>query len=134
MSFIKEFKEFAMRGNVIDMAVGVVIGGAFGKIVSSLVSDVMMPVIGVITGGINFTDFKFVLKETQGDVAAVTLNYGNFIQTTVDFIIIAFCIFVAIKAINKLKREEPKTEGPAKEPEPSEDIKLLREIRDTLKK
>lgn len=134
MSFVKEFKEFAMRGNVIDMAVGVVIGGAFGKIVSSLVGDVMMPVIGVITGGINFTDFKFVLKEAQGDIAAVTINYGNFIQTAIDFLIIAFCIFIALKGINKLKREEPKVEEPAKEPEVSEDIKLLREIRDALKK
>ncbi|MCR8685276.1 large-conductance mechanosensitive channel protein MscL [Campylobacter ureolyticus] len=132
MSFIKEFKEFAVRGNVIDMAVGVVIGSAFGKIVSSLVSDVMMPVIGVITGGVNFTDFKMVLKEAHGEVAAVTLNYGSFIQTTIDFIIIAFCIFVAIKAINKLKREKPKAEEAPKEP--SEDIKLLREIRDALKK
>lgn len=131
MSFIKEFKEFAVRGNVIDMAVGVVIGSAFGKIVSSLVSDVMMPVIGVITGGINFTDFKIVLKEAHGEVAAVTLNYGSFIQTTIDFIIIAFCIFVAIKAINKLKREKLKTEEAPKEP--SEDIQLLREIRDALK-
>ncbi|MCZ6150849.1 large-conductance mechanosensitive channel protein MscL [Campylobacter ureolyticus] len=132
MSFIKEFKEFAVRGNVIDMAVGVVIGSAFGKIVSSLVSDVMMPVIGVITGGVNFTDFKIVLKEAHGEAAAVTLNYGSFIQTTIDFIIIAFCIFVAIKAINKLKREKPKAEEAPKEP--SEDIKLLREIRDALKK
>ncbi|VYS93230.1 large-conductance mechanosensitive channel protein MscL [Campylobacter ureolyticus] len=131
MSFIKEFKEFAVRGNVIDMAVGVVIGSAFGKIVSSLVSDVMMPIIGVITGGINFTDFKIVLKEAHGEAAAVTLNYGSFIQTTIDFIIIAFCIFVAIKAINKLKREKAKAEEAPKEP--SEDIKLLREIRDTLK-
>ena len=131
MSFIKEFKEFAVRGNVIDMAVGVVIGSAFGKIVSSLVSDVMMPVIGVITGGVNFTDFKIVLKEVHGEAAAVTLNYGSFIQTTIDFIIIAFCIFVAIKAINKLKREKPKAEEAPKEP--SEDIKLLREIRDELK-
>lgn len=132
MSFIKEFKEFAVRGNVIDMAVGVVIGSAFGKIVSSLVGDVMMPVIGVITGGVNFTDFKIVLKEAHGEAAAVTLNYGSFIQTTIDFIIIAFCIFVAIKAINKLKREKPKAEEAPKEP--SEDIKLLREIRDALKK
>ena len=132
MSFIKEFKEFAVRGNVIDMAVGVVIGSAFGKIVSSLVGDVIMPVIGVITGGVNFTDFKIVLKEAHGETAAVTLNYGSFIQTTIDFIIIAFCIFVAIKAINKLKREKPKAEEAPKEP--SEDIQLLREIRDALKK
>ena len=132
MSFIQEFKEFAMRGNVIDMAVGVVIGGAFGKIVTSLVGDVIMPIVGVITGGINFTDLKIVLKEAVGETPAVTINYGSFIQTTVDFIIIAFCIFCAIKAINKLKKEKPaEPEAPA---EPSEDIKLLSEIRDLLKK
>ncbi|MBP3223779.1 MAG: large-conductance mechanosensitive channel protein MscL [Campylobacter sp.] len=132
MSFIQEFKEFAMRGNVIDMAVGVVIGGAFGKIVTSLVGDVIMPIVGVITGGMNFTDLKIVLKEAVGETPAVTINYGSFIQTTVDFIIIAFCIFCAIKAINKLKKEKPaEPEAPA---EPSEDIKLLSEIRDLLKK
>ena len=115
MSFIKEFKEFAMRGNVIDMAVGVVIGGAFGKIVSSLVGDVIMPIVGVLTGG-----------------AAVTVNYGSFIQTMVDFTIIAFCIFCVVKAINSLKKpkEEPKTEEPAPIPE---DVTLLTEIRDLLK-
>ena len=132
MSFIQEFKEFAMKGNVIDMAVGVVIGGAFGKIVTSLVGDVIMPVVGVITGGMNFTDLKLVIKEAVGETPAVTINYGSFIQTTVDFLIIAFCIFCAIKAINKLKKEKPaEPEAPA---EPSEDIKLLSEIRDLLKK
>ena len=132
MGFISEFKEFAVKGNVIDMAVGVVIGGAFGKIVTSLVSDVIMPIVGVITGGVNFTDYKLTLKEAVGEVPAVTINYGVFIQTIVDFTIIAFCIFVAIKAINKLKREKPaEPETPA---EPSEDILLLREIRDSLKK
>ncbi|MDA3043432.1 large-conductance mechanosensitive channel protein MscL [Campylobacter sp. JMF_01 NE2] len=132
MSFIQEFKEFAMKGNVIDMAVGVVIGGAFGKIVTSLVGDVIMPIVGVITGGMNFTDLKIVLKEAVGETPAVTINYGSFIQTAVDFIIIAFCIFCAIKAINKLKKEKPaEPEAPA---EPSEDIKLLSEIRDLLKK
>lgn len=132
MSFVKEFKEFAMRGNVIDMAVGVVIGGAFGKIVSSLVGDVIMPIVGVLTGGVNFTDLKFTLKDAVGDTAAVTVNYGSFIQTMVDFTIIAFCIFCVVKAINSLKKpkEEPKTEEPAPIPE---DVALLTEIRDLLK-
>ena len=133
MGFIQEFKEFAMKGNVIDMAVGVVIGGAFGKIVTSLVSDIMMPVIGLLTGGVNFTDLKIVLKEAVGQTPAVTINYGSFIQVTVDFIIIAFCIFCAIKAINKLKKPAPAPE-PAAPAEPSEEIKLLTEIRDLLKK
>ena len=132
MSFISEFKEFAVKGNVIDMAVGVVIGGAFGKIVTSLVGDVIMPIVGVITGGVNFTDLKITLKEAVGETPAVSINYGAFIQNIIDFTIIAFCIFVAIKAINKLKREKPaEPEAPA---EPSEDILLLREIRDSLKK
>ena len=134
MSFIQEFKEFAMKGNVIDMAVGVVIGGAFGKIVTSLVSDIMMPVLGLLTGGMNFTDLKIVLKEAVGQTPAVTINYGSFIQVTVDFIIIAFCIFCAIKAINKLKKPAPAPE-PAAPAGPSEEIKLLlTEIRDLLKK
>ena len=133
MGFIQEFKEFAMKGNVIDMAVGVVIGGAFGKIVTSLVSDIMMPVLGLLTGGMNFTDLKIVLKEAVGQTPAVTINYGSFIQVTVDFIIIAFCIFCAIKAINKLKKPAPALE-PAAPAEPSEEIKLLTEIRDLLKK
>ena len=128
MGFIQEFKEFAMKGNVIDMAVGVVIGGAFGKIVTSLVSDIMMPVLGLLTGGMNFTDLKIVLKE------AVTINYGSFIQVTVDFIIIAFCIFCAIKAINKLKKPAEPAPEPAAPAEPIEEIKLLTEIRDLLKK
>ena len=132
MSFISEFKEFAMRGNVIDMAVGVVIGGAFGKIVSSLVSDIIMPVVGVITGGVNFTDLKLTLKEAVDSAPAVTINYGAFIQTMVDFLIIAFCIFCVIKAINSLKKK-PVEEAPA-EPETPADIALLTEIRDLLKK
>ena len=132
MSFISEFKEFAVKGNVVDMAVGVVIGGAFGKIVTSLVGDVIMPIVGVITGGANFSDLKVILKEAVGETPAVSINYGAFIQNIIDFTIIAFCIFVAIKAINKLKREKPaEPETPA---EPSEDIVLLREIRDSLKK
>ena len=133
MSFIKEFKEFAMRGNVIDMAVGVVIGGAFGKIVTSLVGDVIMPIVGVLTGGVNFSDLKITLKDAVGDTAAVTVNYGSFIQTMVDFTIIAFCIFCVVKAINSLKKskvEEPKAEEPAPIPE---DVALLTEIRDLLK-
>ena len=132
MSFISEFKEFAMRGNVIDMAVGVVIGGAFGKIVSSLVGDVIMPVVGVITGGVNFTDLKLTLKEAVDSAPAVTINYGSFIQTMVDFLIIAFCIFCVIKALNSLKKK-PVEEVPA-EPETPADIALLTEIRDLLKK
>jgi len=133
MSFIQEFKEFAMKGNVIDMAVGVVIGGAFGKIVTSLVSDIMMPVLGLLTGGMNFTDLKIVLKEAVGQTPAAPINYGAVFQDTVDFIIIAFCIFCAIKAINKLKKPAPAPE-PAAPAEPSEEIKLLTEIRDLLKK
>ena len=132
MSFISEFKEFAMRGNVMDMAVGVVIGGAFGKIVSSLVGDVIMPVVGVLTGGVNFTDLKLTLKEAVDSAPAVTINYGAFIQTMVDFLIIAFCIFCVIKAINSLKKK-PVEEASA-EPETPADIALLTEIRDILKK
>ena len=133
MSFIQEFKEFAMKGNVIDMAVGVVIGGAFGKIVTSLVSDIMMPVLGLLTGGMNFTDLKIVLKDAVGQTPAVTINYGSFIQVTVEFIKIAFFILCALKAINKLKKPAPAPE-PAAPAEPSEEIKLLTEIRDLLKK
>ena len=132
MSLIKEFKEFAVKGNVIDMAVGVVVGSAFGKIVSSLVSDVIMPVVGVLTGGVNFTDLKITIKEAVGENAAVTINYGNFIQVTIDFLIIAFCIFLAIKAINQLKK--PEKQEPKAPAEPSDEVKLLSEIRDLLKK
>ena len=130
MGFIKEFKEFAMKGNVMDMAVGVIIGGAFGKIVSSLVNDVLMPLIGMITGNIDFTSLSFKIGE--GEDAAV-LAYGNFIQNTVDFLIVALCIFFFIKAINKMtaKKEEPAAPEPA--PEPSAEEKLLGEIRDLLK-
>ncbi|NBI12239.1 large-conductance mechanosensitive channel protein MscL [[Haemophilus] felis] len=132
MSFIKEFREFAMRGNVVDMAVGVIIGGAFGKIVSSLVADVFMPVLGIFTGGIDFKDLKFVLKDAVGDVPAVTLNYGVFVQHVVDFVIIAFAIFLMIKALNKLKNEKPAES--AQPPKPSNEEVLLTEIRDLLKK
>lgn len=135
-SFFKEFKEFAWRGNVMDMAVGVVIGGAFGKIVSSLVADVIMPIVGLLIGGVNFTSWKITLKKgveaASGDaVAPVTLNIGNFIQTALDFLIIAFCIFVVIRLINSLKkREDAKPAAPAA---PSKEEVLLTEIRDILK-
>lgn len=145
MSFLSDFKAFAMRGNVIDMAVGVIIGGAFGKIVTSVVNDIIMPPIGLLVGGVNFTDLKLVLKPAElnevGDevVAAVTLNYGNFLQQTFDFLIIAFSIFLFISVIKKvserMKNEEPAPEpAPAPAPEPSNEEKLLAEIRDLLKK
>ena len=136
MSFIKEFKEFAVRGNVIDMAVGVVIGGAFGKIVSSLVGDVIMPIVGVLTSGVDFKALKFTIKEAHENIPAVTINYGMFIQTIIDFTIIAFCIFLAIKAINRLKQDKSQEEASAAQEatkEPSDETKLLREIRDLLK-
>ena len=123
-----------MKGNVVDMAVGVIIGAAFGKIVSSLVSDVIMPPIGVLVGGVNFTDLAITLKEAQGDAPAVTLNYGNFLQVVFDFLIVAFCVFLLVKGINTLtrkKKEEPAAPAPA--PEPSNEEKLLTEIRDILK-
>lgn len=132
MGMMKEFKEFAVKGNVIDMAVGIVIGGAFGKIVSSFVADVIMPPIGVLVGGINFSNLAFTIKEAAGDVPAVVLGYGKFIQTAVDFTIIAFAIFMVIKAINSLKRKEE--EAPAAPPEPSKEEVLLTEIRDLLKR
>lgn len=126
-----------MRGNVLDMAIGVIIGGAFGKIVSSLVDDIIMPAVGVLVGGVNFSDLKLTIKEAQGDVAAVTINYGNFVQVVIDFLIVAFAIFMVIKAVNKLseirrrKAEEVAAAAPA--PEPTETEKLLREIRDLMK-
>lgn len=129
---LKEFKEFAMKGNVVDMAVGIIIGGAFGKIVSSAVNDIIMPPIGMMVGGVDFKDLKMTLKEAVGDVPAVTLNYGMFIQTVFDFIIIAFAIFLIIKAMNSAKKKEEA--APAAPPEPSAEVKLLTEIRDSLKK
>ncbi len=142
-NFFKEFKEFAMRGNVVDMAVGVIIGAAFGKIVTSLVNDIIMPVVGVITGGVNFTDYKVVLKQAVMDgseviTPEVTLNWGNCVQTIVDFLIVAFCIFLMIKGINNMrkkleKQEEAAAEAPAPA-EPSKEETLLTEIRDLLKK
>ena len=127
MSFLKEFREFAMRGNVVDMAVGVIIGGAFGKIVSSLVADVAMPVLGILTGGVDFKDLKITLAEAVGETPAVTLNYGAFVQNVFDFIIIAFAIFMMIKGINKVKKPVEEVKGPSQE-------ELLAEIRDLLKK
>lgn len=135
-NIIQEFKKFAIRGNVVDMAVGVIIGGAFGKIVSSIVNDLIMPTIGVIIGGVNFTDLKLTLKKAamEGDKVvspAVTINYGNFLQTTLDFLIIAIAVFLLIKAINALnKKKEETTKAPVA---PPADIQLLTEIRDLLK-
>ncbi|MEM7282087.1 MAG: large-conductance mechanosensitive channel protein MscL [Pseudomonadota bacterium] len=131
MSMMSEFKEFAMRGNVMDMAVGIIIGGAFGKIVSSFVSDVMMPPIGILMGGVDFTDLKVTLQEASEGVEAVTLNWGSFVQSAVDFIIVAFAIFMMIKAMNSLKKKEE--EAPAAPPKPSNEEVLLTEIRDALK-
>ncbi len=132
MSMMKEFRDFAMRGNVVDMAVGIVIGGAFGKIVTSFVNDILMPPIGMAIGGVDFSDLAIVLKEASGEVEAVTVNYGAFIQTALDFIIIAFAIFMVIKAMNSMKKKEE--EAPAEPPKPSAEETLLTEIRDLLRK
>ena len=132
MSMMSEFREFAMRGTVVDMAVGIVIGGAFGKIVSSFVSDVLMPPICMALGGVDFGNLAITLQEASGDVAAVTLNYGSFIQTVVDFIIIAFAIFMVIKSMNSMKKKEEA--APPAPPKPSAEETLLTEIRDLLKK
>ena len=140
MGFVKEFKEFAMKGNVMDMAVGVIIGGAFGKIVTSLVNDVLMPVVSLCTGGVDFTNL-FVKLSGEGDfntlaeaqeAGASVMAYGQFIQNIVDFLIVAFCIFLMIKGMNKLNKK--KEEAPAPAPEPSNEEKLLGEIRDLLAK
>lgn len=131
MSFLKEFREFAMKGNVVDMAVGIIIGAAFGKIVSSLVADVIMPPLGLLIGGVDFKQFSVVLRAAEGDIPAVVLNYGMFIQTVFDFVIVAFAIFMAIKVMNKVRREkEAEPEAP---PAPSKEEMLLSEIRDLLK-
>lgn len=131
MSIISEFKAFAVKGNVVDMAVGIIIGAAFGKIVSSFVGDVVMPPLGMLIGGVDFSDLAIVLKAAEGDVAAVTVGYGKFIQTTLDFLIVAFAIFMAIQVINRLKREE--AAAPSLPPTPSPEETLLSEIRDLLK-
>lgn len=140
MGLLSEFKEFAVRGNVIDLAVGVIIGGSFGKIVSSFVSDVVMPPIGLLVGGVDFKDLNIVLKDATTSeageaIAAVTLNYGMFIQNVVDFTIIAFVIFLAIKGINSMnKKKEDAPAPPPPPPAPTPSEKLLEEIRDLLKK
>ncbi len=142
MGFLKEFKEFAVKGNVMDMAVGVIIGGAFGKIVTSVVNDIIMPPIGLLVGGVDFADMKLTMKQQVLDAAgevvspAVTWNYGAFIQQVVDFTILAFCVFILVKLINSLnkKKEAPApAPAPAPEPQPSKEEILLTEIRDLLK-
>lgn len=140
MGLVKEFKEFAMRGNVLDMAVGVIIGGAFGKIVSSLVNDIIMPLIGALLGHVDFTTLSATLRHATlnelGEVVkpAVVIPYGNFIQATVDFLIIALCIFFVLKAVNAVTRKKEEAAPEPAEPVVPEDIQLLREIRDELKK
>jgi large conductance mechanosensitive channel len=131
MGFLHEFKKFAMRGNVVDLAVGIVIGAAFGRIVSSFVNDVLMPPIGLIVGGVDFSDLSVTLRETAGETAAVTLNYGTFIQTIVDFLIIALAVFLVIKGINSLQRKQEA--APETAPVPTGEEVLLAEIRDILK-
>lgn len=128
---LKEFREFAMRGNVVDMAVGIIIGGAFGKIVSSMVNDILMPPLGLLLAGMDFTKFAVVLKDAAGDVPAVTLKYGQFLQNAVDFVIVAFAIFMLIKGMNRLRRKTE--EAPAAPPAPPKQEVLLEEIRDLLK-
>ena len=126
----EEFKKFAMRGNVVDMAVGIVLGAGFGKIVSSFVSDVLMPPIGLLMGGVDFSNLMFTLKEASDGAEAVAIKYGSFINTVLDFTIVAFAIFMVVKAMNKLQGDD----GEEEKKEPSEDIKLLTEIRDALQK
>ena len=138
MKIVQEFREFAMKGNVVDMAVGIIIGAAFGKIVSSLVNDVIMPPLGLLIGGVDFTELKIILKEAAVDpagnaISAVTLNYGTFVQTTFDFLIVAFAIFMMIKAMNNMKKKQAGAPAQAP-PAPSKEEILLTEIRDLLKK
>ncbi len=133
MSIIKEFKEFAVKGNVVDMAVGIIIGAAFGKIVTSVVGDVIMPPIGLLIGGVDFSDLAVVLKEATADAPAVTIAYGKFIQTILDFTIVAFAIFMVVKGINRLKRKEEAAPTPPANPAPSKEELLLTEIRDLLR-
>jgi large conductance mechanosensitive channel len=143
MGIVKEFKEFAVKGNMLDMAVGIIIGGAFGKIISSLVNDILMPPLGMLLGKVDFTNLKVILQKgqeavmegttiVQPAVSDVSINYGMFIQNIIDFLIVAFCIFVVIKAMNNLKRKEEV--APTAPPPPSEEVLLLTEIRDLLKK
>ena len=132
MGMLQEFKSFAIKGNMVDMAVGIIIGAAFGKIVSSLVKDVIMPAVGVLVGGVDFTDLAYTLQEAKEGVEAVTIKYGAFIQTIIDFLIVAMAIFVDVKVINSMKKKEE--EAPAEPPKPSNEEVLLGEIRDLLKK
>jgi len=131
MSVLSEFKAFAVKGNVVDMAVGIIIGAAFGKIVSSFVGDVIMPPLGLLIGGVDFSDLAITLRAAEGNAPAVVMAYGKFIQTVIDFIIVAFAIFMGVKAINRLKREEAK--APTLPPVPTKEELLLGEIRDLLK-
>lgn len=132
MGFIKEFKDFAMKGNVIDLATAVIIGGAFGKIITSMVSDILMPPIGLVLGNVDFKDLKWIMRDAVGEAPAVSLNYGMFIQNIIDFVIIAFCIFIVVKAYQRASRK--KAEAPPAPVEPTNQEKLLMEIRDLLKK
>ncbi|RDX35716.1 large-conductance mechanosensitive channel protein MscL [Kangiella sp. HD9-110m-PIT-SAG07] len=132
MGMMSEFKKFAMKGNVVDMAVGIVIGAAFGKIVSSFVSDILMPPIGMMIGGVDFSQLVYTLQEASGEIAAVTINYGSFIQTALDFIIIALAIFMVVKGMNSMKKKEE--EKPTAPPKPTNEEVLLAEIRDLLQK
>ncbi|MCY1400363.1 Large-conductance mechanosensitive channel [compost metagenome] len=131
MGVLNEFKAFAVKGNVVDMAVGIIIGAAFGKIVSSFVGDLIMPPLGILIGGVDFSDLAITLKAAEGDAPAVVIAYGKFIQTIIDFVIVAFAIFMGVKGINKLKREEGV--APSAPPIPSKEEELLGEIRDLLK-
>jgi large conductance mechanosensitive channel len=133
MGLVKEFKEFAMKGSVVDLAVGVIIGGAFGKIVTSFVNDILMPPLGVLLGGVDFKDYKATLVAAAGEKAAVTLNYGMFLQNVIDFLIIAASIFLMIKAMNAAKKKDAAPPAPEAPPAPSAESALLAEIRDLLK-
>ena len=132
MGFVKEFKECAMKGNVVDLAIGIIIGGAFGKIISSFVADVIMPPIGLLLGNVDFKDLMVPLKYTADGTVAIAIRYGLFINTIIDFVIIALAIFMAIKGLNRMKKKEEAK--PAEPPKPSEEVVLLRDIRDALKK
>ena len=134
MKLVDEFKSFAMKGNVTDMAVGIIIGAAFGKIVTSMVSDIIMPPLGLLIGGVNFTDLKLIMKAATATNPAVTWNFGNFLQATFDFLIVAFAIFMVIKAINAAKRKEEAAPAPPAPAVPSKEELLLIEIRDLLKR
>ncbi|MGL5001123.1 MAG: large-conductance mechanosensitive channel protein MscL [Cetobacterium sp.] len=128
---LKDFKEFAIKGNAVDLAVGVIIGGAFGKIVTSIVNDLLMPIVGVLLGGINFSSLKYIIKAAEGDIPELAIKYGNFIQSIVDFTIIAFCIFLLVKLINELRKKD---EIPTTPTGPTKEETLLTEIRDLLAK